>query len=268
MSEKLMGQLLISSQEIGLRLLAAIVVYLVGRFIIKRFLVIVSNWKPLQKKDATVAAFVYEVLHIGLNIILFLSVIGILGIPMASMVTLFASIGLAISMALQGSLGNLASGIMLLLFRPYDVGNTIKMDDYVGVVREIGLFYTTIVAFENHRISIPNSRMMNTPIQNFSREKSRRLDVRVYTHPNEDVAKTLQVLKQAIPNDERILFSPEEPQVYLSAVNKDSLEYIIQLWVKTRNYLPLKIASQELYTKALQAAGIDTPKQFIDSDKK
>ena len=175
--ENFLNWLIGVAQNVGLKLLAAILTWIIGSLIIKLIIKIFPNGKKFEKMDQTVKSFLNSFVSIGLWVILIVCIVAILGVPMASVIAAIASCGVAIGLAMQGSLSNLAGGIMLLLFRPFGVGEFIETSDVSGTVREIGIFYTMLVTGDNKHVTIPNGTMMNNTVINYSREALRRVDM-------------------------------------------------------------------------------------------
>ena len=216
----------------------ALIIFLIGRFVIKKLGQFLPKTPISGKIDPTVRNFFFKTIILCLYLILGISCVSILGIPIASIITLLASAGVAIGLALQGSLSNLAGGIMLLLFRPFRVGNYIKTGTEEGIVQEISIFYTIILSADNKRISIPNGTLMNANIINYSAERFRRVDLVYQLSRDEDVEKIKGYLHSCIQGDELVRKHPE-PFVGLSAVGRDYLEFSIRLWVDTESYWTL-----------------------------
>ena len=145
----------------GSKIVLAIIVFIVGKIIIGKILGMISKSKAMEKMDPSVRSFANNFVKILLYVILVVSIISILGVPMASVIAVLASAGVAVGLALQGALSNLAGGIMLLVFRPFNVGDFIEAAGATGVVREMTLFYTIITTSDNRRITIPNGSLMN-----------------------------------------------------------------------------------------------------------
>ena len=212
----------------------ALIVFLIGRFVIKKLGQFLPKTPISGKIDPTVRNFFFKTIILCLYLILGISCVSILGIPIASIITLLASAGVAV----QGSLSNLAGGIMLLLFRPFRVGNYIKTGTEEGIVQEISIFYTIILSADNKRISIPNGSMMNANIINYSAERFRRVDLVYQLSRDEDVEKIKGYLHSCIKGDELVRKHPE-PFVGLSGVGRDYLEFSLRLWVDTESYWTL-----------------------------
>jgi len=215
------------------KFLLALALFLIGRFIIKKLGHILPKTPISAKIDPTVRNFFFRAIVLCLYLIL-----GISCVSIASVITLLASAGVAVGLALQGSLSNLAGGIMLLLFRPFKVGNYIKSGTDEGTVQEVSIFYTVILSPDNKRISIPNGSLMNANIINYSAECFRRVDLIYQLGRDEDVEKIKGYLESCIQDDELIRKYPE-PFVGLTAVGRDYLEFSIRLWVDTPSYWTL-----------------------------
>ena len=201
------------------------------------------------------------------NIVLFvlyavlgISIIEILGVPMTSVITIIASCGLAIGMSLQGALSNFAGGLMILLFKPFKVGDYIESNGAEGIVKDITIFYTVIVTLDNVRISVPNGDLMNSNISNFSSEKVRRvdLDFKVTNDCDGDFAR--EVLLKAASETDGILHDPE-PFTRLSAVDDDTYIFTVRVWVDADKYWDLYFDILENCSKALNENGIDDPEE-------
>ena len=158
-------------------ILLALVVFLVGRFIIRKLAGWLDKSKVMEKLDPSLHSFLVSFVRIGLYVLLIIAIISILGVPMASVVTVLASAGLAIGMALQGSLANLAGGIMLMIFKPFKVGEYVEAAGASGNVTRITMFYTEITTLDNKRVTVPNGALMNANVTNFSCEPLRRVDL-------------------------------------------------------------------------------------------
>lgn len=191
------------------KLLFALLVFLIGRYCIKKLVSFLPKSRICEKINPTVRPFAIKSVRFVLYFFLGISCISILGIPMASLITLLASAGVAVGLALQGSLSNLAGGIMLLLFRPFQVHDYIKSGTDEGTVQEVSVFYTIILSPDNKKISIPNGNLMNSNIINYSSEALRRVDLSFSVAREEDPEKVEKALKTAVEGDNRILHKPE-----------------------------------------------------------
>ena len=217
------------------KLLFALVVSLIGRYCIKKLVSFLPKSRICEKINPTVRPFAIKSVRFVLYFFLGISCISILGIPMASLITLLASAGVAVGLALQGSLSNLAGGIMLLLFRPFQVHDYIKSGTDEGTVQEVSVFYTIILSPDNKKISIPNGNLMNSNIINYSSEALRRVDLSFSVAREEDPEKVEKALKTAVEGDNRILHKPEA-FFGITEIKNDALCFSIRVWVENKRY--------------------------------
>ena len=217
------------------KLLFALLVFLIGRYCIKKLVSFLPKSRICEKINPTVRPFAIKIVRFVLYFFLGISCISILGIPMASLITLLASAGVAVGLALQGSLSNLAGGIMLLLFRPFQVHDYIKSGTDEGTVQEVSVFYTIILSPDNKKISIPNGNLMNSNIINYSSEALRRVDLSFSVAREEDPEKVEKALKTAAEGDNRILHKPEA-FFGITEIKNDALCFSIRVWVENKRY--------------------------------
>ena len=217
------------------KLLFALLVFLIGRYCIKKLVSFLPKSRICEKINPTVRPFDIKSVSFVLYFFLGISCISILGIPMASLITLLASAGVAVGLALQGSLSNLAGGIMLLLFRPFQVHDYIKSGTDEGTVQEVSVFYTIILSPDNKKISIPNGNLMNSNIINYSSEALRRVDLSFSVAREEDPEKVEKALKTAVEGDNRILHKPEA-FFGITEIKNDALCFSIRVWVENKRY--------------------------------
>ena len=244
----------------GGKLLLAIVVLVIGLLGIKSVKKMLNKVLNKDSIDSTLQVVIKNIVVIVLDAILVISVIEILGVPMTSVMAIIASCGLAIGMSLQGALANFAGGLMILMFKPFKVGDYIESNGSEGVVKDITIFYTVIVTLDNIRISVPNGDLMNSNISNYSSEKVRRvdLDFKVTNDCDEDFAR--EVLLKAASETEGILHDPE-PFTRLSAVDDDTYIFTVRVWVDADKYWDLYFDILENCSKALNENGIDDPEE-------
>ena len=217
------------------KLLFALLVFLIGRYCIKKLVSFLPKSRICEKINPTVRPFAIKSVRFVLYFFLGISCISILGIPMASLITLLASAGVAVGLALQGSLSNLAGGIMLLLFRPFQVHDYIKSGTDEGTVQEVSVFYTIILSPDNKKISIPNGNLMNSNIINYSSEALRRVDLSFSVAREEDPEKVEKALKTAVAGDNRIMHKPEA-FFGITEIKNDALCFSIRVWVENKRY--------------------------------
>ena len=217
------------------KLLFALLVFLIGRYCIKKLVSFLPKSRICEKINPTVRPFAIKSVRFVLYFFLGISCISILGIPMASLITLLASAGVAVGLALQGSLSNLAGGIMLLLFRPFQVHDYIKSGTDEGTVQEVSVFYTIILSPDNKKISIPNGNLMNSNIINYSSEALRRVDLTFSVAREENPERVEKALKTAVEGDNRILHKPEA-FFGITEIKNDALCFSIRVWVENKRY--------------------------------
>ena len=198
--EKLLDKLNDLWVDAGIKLIYVIIILFVGGKIIKLITKLITKSKGFNKLDKSVSSFLLSFIKITLNILLFITIAGIIGIPSTSIITLLGSAGVAIGLAMQGGLSNIAGGLIILIFKPFKVGDFIDTHTDSGTVKSISLFYTTLTTIDNRTVSIPNGSLANSSSVNFSNEKERRLDIDIdvsYNNRIDDVKKSINnVLKK------------------------------------------------------------------------
>jgi len=247
----------------GGKLLAAILVFVIGTLLIKLLMKILRKKKIGKHGDPTVHRFVLNLVKTALYIVLAVTVVAILGVPMASMVALIASAGVAIGLALQGSLSNLAGGIMILLFKPFKVGDYIEAAGETGTVNEISVMYTEILTLDNKRITIPNGSITNSVIENYSSEATRRVDLTFNTAYSNDVEKVKEVIMGVVEKHPAALKTPA-PFVRLSGHKESSLEYTVRIWCNSADYWDVYFDTMENVKKAFDENNIQIPYSQLD----
>jgi small conductance mechanosensitive channel len=236
----------------------ALVVLIVGIFIIRTIINVLQNNTVLAKIDPTVKNFALSATRIGLYAVLFIAVIGILGVPMASVITVLASAGLAVGLALQGTLSNLAGGVMLLILRPFNVGDYVAASGAEGTIKEVNLFYTIFVTVDAKVITVPNSSIMAATITNFSRENLRRVDLSFNVAKTEEPKKIQSLLLAGIEENALVLKDPA-PFARLSGATNEAASYSVRAWVKNEDYWTVYFDLTQSLTERLAAASVEGP---------
>jgi small conductance mechanosensitive channel len=219
----------------GERILIALVVFLIGRFLISLLKKLVVQMMEKRHVDAGIKSFVKSLVSITLTILLIVSVVGALGIETMSFAALLASAGVAIGMALSGNLQNFAGGLIILLFKPYKVGDWIESQGVSGTVKEIQIFHTILITGDNKVIYVPNGSLSSGVVVNYSDQQTRRVEWIVGIDYGEDYEKVQQVIKEILASDDRILLDPA-PFVALHALDASSVNVIVRVWVKSADY--------------------------------
>ncbi|MDD4543328.1 MAG: mechanosensitive ion channel [Clostridia bacterium] len=261
--QKLWDTLIELSATVGLRILLAIAVLVVGLLLIKYIVKAIVKSKGFNKIDKTVQIFTKSALSITLKILLIVSVIGILGVPLTSIIAVLASAGLAIGLALQGALSNFAGGIMILIFRPFRVGDFIDNGTHMGTVDSITIFYTKLLTIDNKLITIPNSTMTSASVTNFSAKEKRRVDFKFTASYTNDVDKVNNILLE-IANNHPMVNQDPPVMAKLFAHGDNSLEYILRAWVDAPNYWDVYFDITEQVKKEFDKQGIEIPYPQMD----
>ena len=264
--ERMLEKLTDVGVNVGLKLLLAIVVYIAGRFIIKRIVKGLGKLRSFKSIDATAAGYIITFVKAALYIVLVVSIVALLGVPMSSVIAVIASAGVAIGLALQGALSNIAGGIMLLIFRPFSVGDYIVAGGEEGTVRKISLVYTVLTTIDNRRVSIPNGSLMNSTISNASAEPLRRVDLNFDIAGSEDADKVEGILRDVVARSDKALEDPA-PQVLITAGVPGGLTYTVRTWVKTADYWDEFGYLMKEIPAALNKAGVARPATPISVNK-
>ena len=263
MLENFLNWLIGVAQNVGLKLLAALLTWIVGSLIIKGILKLFPNGKRFSKMDPTVKSFLNSFVNIGLWIILIVCIIAILGVPMASVVAAIASCGVAIGLAMQGSLSNLAGGIMLLLFRPFSVGEFIETSGVMGTVNEIGIFYTLLITVDNKHVTIPNGSMMNNTVINYSREDLRRVDMDFCITYESDSEKACEIAKR-VASAHADVKTDKEVFARVTSLGESAVVVTVRVWAEADNYWGVKFDLTTEIRKALGAEGVSCAYPHMD----
>lgn len=262
-SEKILDFLFELITSFGLKILASVVVLFIGSKLIKFVKKWVKNSAKLEKIDMGVRTFLSSFLGITLYAILFISIAMILGIPTTSFITALASCGVAIGLALQGALGNLAGGIMILIFKPFKVGDYINTASASGTVSNISIMYTILSTPDNKTITIPNGTITNSVIENYSSSEKRRVDLVFTTGYDCDIDKVKEVLLNVAKKHEKVLKDPN-PFARLTKHGDSSLEYTIRVWCNASDYWDVYFDLMENVKKEFDLNNISIPYPQMD----
>ncbi len=261
--ENVLSYLLELATSFGVKLLAAIVIFFVGSKLIKKIKKFIKGSPKLDKLDASLRSFLGNFSGIALYTLLFITVAMILGIPTTSFLTVLASLGVAIGLALQGALSNFAGGIMILLFKPFKVGDYIEASGEAGTVAEISVVYTVILTLDNKRVTIPNGTLTNSVIENYSAEPLRRVDLTFNASYKNDVDEVKEVISVVVKAHSKVLKTPEA-FIRLTKHNENGLEYTVRAWCKNEDYWTVYMDLMENVKKAFDYKGIEIPYPQLD----
>ena len=244
--------------DAGGRLLGALIVFIVGRFLVSFLNRMVARLMARRKVEASVQKFVKSLVNILLTVLLIVAVVSKLGVETTSFAALLASAGVAIGMALSGNLSNFAGGLIVLLLRPYKVGDWIEAQGVSGTVREIQIFHTILTTGDNRVIYIPNGALSSGTVINYSREDTRRVEWIIGVEYGENFDKVESTVRRIIAADPRVLPTPE-PFVALHALDASSVNVVIRLWVKKDDYWPVYFDLNKNIYAVFNEEGIDFP---------
>ena len=219
----------------GGRIIGAIIIFVVGRFLISFIKKLLAKILSKRQIEPSIQSFVKSLVNILLTILLIIAVIGKLGVETTSFAALLASAGVAIGMALSGNLQNFAGGLIVLLFRPFKVGDWIESQGVSGTVREIQIFHTILTTADNKVIYIPNGALSSGTVTNYSRENTRRVDWIIGVEYGENYDKVESTVRRILAADKRILNTPE-PFIALHALDASSVNVVIRVWVNSADY--------------------------------
>lgn len=249
--------------NIGLTIILVLVVWYVGRWIIGRIKKVMDNVFEKRKVDLSLRTFLQSLVSITLNILLIITIIGILDLPTTSFIALFASAGLAVGMALSGTLQNFAGGVMLLLLKPYKVGDFIEAQGQSGTVKSIQLFNTIITTPDNKTIIIPNGPISTGIINNYSTQSRRRIEWMVGINYGDDFEKARGIIQGLLEADTRILHD-KGLTIEIKELGESSVNIVVRAWSKAGDYWPVYFDINAKIYKTLPEKGIEFPYNHLD----
>lgn len=267
-TNELIGDLLDKALTFGLKLLAAFVIYFIGAWLIRKVKAIIARVFEKKGTDPGIASFTQSIVSITLTIMLIITTVGTLGIDTTSLAALLAGGGMAIGMALNGTVQNFAGGIMLLIFRPFKAGDFIEAQGYSGTVREVTITSTKLSTPDNRVIVIPNGILSNGTINNYSHMQMRRLDLTVDVEYGSESEHVKNLLYSLIMSDTRTLTAssgaPADPFVALASLRDSSIQFVARIWVKSEDYWGLNFDLIEKIYNELPKNGIQFPYPKLD----
>lgn len=256
--QKTLDKLVELGSEYGLKVIGALVIWIIGSWIIKKLMKAVHRLMTKSGYDESLKRFLSNLIAVVLKVLLILAILGNLGVETTSFAAILAAAGLAIGMALQGSLGNFAGGVMLMIFKPFKIGDLIEAQGELGVVKEIEIFTTKIVTPENKLVIIPNGALSNGNITNYSEEGMLEIRHTIGVSYDADIKQTKDVLMNVLTSQEKVLSDPA-PTINVAALGESSVDFAVRPWVKTEHYWDVYFDTLEQAKIALDAAGIEIP---------
>lgn len=247
----------------GTHLIFAILIFIIGKLVVKGVVKIVSKLLEKAKIEAMLINFITSILHALLLLFVVIAALSQLGIDTTSLVALVGAAGIAIGLALKDSLQNFASGVMLIVFKPFQVGHFVEAAGVMGTIESIGIFSTQIKTGDNKTIIIPNGNLYKDTIINYSAKPTRRVDMVFGIGYDDDIALAKSILVELLEADDRVLTDPA-PIVNVAQLGASSIDFNVRPWVKSSDYWPVLWDMNEKVKQAFDAAGIGIPYPQMD----
>jgi small conductance mechanosensitive channel len=242
----------------GLKIVGALVIFIIGRWIAKFIKRLLTRLMTKREVDATLVPFMANIIYFLLMAFVIIAAISQLGVQTTSFIAILGAAGLAIGLALQGSLSNFAAGVLMIIFRPFKVGDYIEGGGTSGVVENISVFVTNLKTPDNKAVIVPNAAMMGGNITNYSTKEIRRVDMTAGIGYGDDIDKARKVLNGILAADERILKDPA-PTVAVVELADSSVNFVVRPWVKTADYWAVYFDVTEQIKKRFDSEGVSIP---------
>ena len=256
--EEMLPKLAEAGTQYGLLALKALLIFIIGRWVAKIVAGLLNRLMKRGGMDDMLRKFLRNIIYALLLAFVVIAAISALGIQTASLVAVIGAAGLAVGLALQGSLSNFAAGVLMIIFRPYKIGDLVQVAGTEGFVEEVDVFTTTLRTPDKTKIIIPNGQIMNDQITNYTESEHRRLDLVVGIGYGDDIDKARRVLLDAGSQSKYVLDAPK-PSVTVAELGDSSVNLAVRPWIKSETYAPASHEVTERIKKALDAAGISIP---------
>ncbi|MBL3676867.1 MAG: mechanosensitive ion channel [Alphaproteobacteria bacterium] len=256
--EQILGALTTWATEYGLRVIGAIVLLVIGRMAAGVIKGVVRRGLEKASVDATLVPFLSKGVYYLVQAVVVIAVLNLFGVQTASLVAVLGAAGLAVGLAMQGTLSNFAAGVMLLIFRPFKVGDFIDASGTMGSVEEIGIFATTLKSPDNVKIILSNAQVYGSTIKNFNGYDTRRIDLVAGISYDDNIQVALDTLHKVIAADDRVLAEPA-PQIAVSNLGDSSVDIVVRPWCKGSDYWALRFDLTRAIKEELEAAGCSIP---------
>jgi len=245
------------------KVVGAILTLVIGFWIVGRLTNIVRKQLGRSKMDASVQPFLVSLVSVGLKVLVLLSVASMFGIQTTSFIAIFSALAFAVGIALQGSLGNFASGVLILTFKPYRVGDLVDLNGHIGHVREIQVFNTHLITLDNRRIIIPNGMITSNVITNISGQGTMGVDMTFGIGYSDDIDKARSIIEKVAADCPQVLDDPK-PLIAVSAHADSSINFLVRPWCKSGDYWPVYYYMHEHVKKEFDNAGVGIPFPQMD----
>ncbi|MEZ9265161.1 small-conductance mechanosensitive channel MscS [Vibrio splendidus] len=249
--------------QYGVNIISALIILFIGNLIVKAVANSVSKVLQKKKMDRAVVEFVHGLVRYLLFVIVLIAALGRLGVQTASVVAVIGAAGLAIGLALQGSLSNFAAGVLIVAFRPFKSGDYVEIGGVAGSVDSIQIFQTVLTTPDNKMVVVPNGSVIGSPITNYSRHDTRRIDLMIGVSYNADLQKTKALLTKICESDERVLKEPGV-QVGVHTLADSSVNFVVRPWVSTAEYWNVYFDLMQAIKEGLDNEGIEIPFPQVD----
>ncbi|MFH2092930.1 MAG: mechanosensitive ion channel domain-containing protein [Pseudomonadota bacterium] len=256
--DKAIDMLTLWATTYSVKIIAALIIFIIGKWLARKITSLITKLMEKSNVDITLTKFLDNILYYTLMIVVILAAAGQLGINTTSFLTIVGAAGLAVGLALKDSLSNFASGVMLILFRPYRVGDVVTAGGVTGGVAEIALFNTTLNTPDNQRVIVPNSSITSNVITNVTANPTRRVDLVIGISYDDDIKKAKDILESIIKEDSRVLDTPAY-KIAVSELADSSVNIVVRPWVKTTEYWDVYFDLTEKIKTTFDAQGITIP---------
>ncbi|MFI3320867.1 MAG: mechanosensitive ion channel domain-containing protein [Rikenellaceae bacterium] len=266
-SDEIVSWLTSSVLSVGSKIVLALIIYIVGAWVIKRIIGMMKRVMEARSVEVSLSSFLISLVNITLMIFLIFTIVGVLGINTSSFLALFASAGLAIGMALSGTLQNFAGGVLILFLKPFKIGDFIEAQGFSGTVKEISLFSTLLNTPDNKMVIIPNGSLSNNTINNYSKESTRCISWVIGVSYGTDAKKVTEVVSSILDNHPLVL-QDKVKLVEITTLNDSSVDFIIKAWCESSNYWALNFDIYRKIYDTFNAEGIEFPFPQVDVNLK
>ncbi len=256
--EKIVDTITVWATTYSVKIIAALLVFIIGKWLARKISILVKKILEKNKVDVTLVHFLEGIIYYALLILVLIAAAGQLGINTTSFLTIVGAAGLAIGLALKDSLSNFASGVMLILFRPFKVGDYVTIAGVSGTVQRIDIFNTILHTVDNQKLIVPNSGVTGNIITNVTANNTRRIDLVIGISYSDDIPKAKQVLEDIIKSEERVLEIPK-PTIAVSELADSSVNLVVRPWVKTSDYWDVYFALTEKIKLTFDEKGVSFP---------
>ncbi|WP_108658416.1 mechanosensitive ion channel family protein [Acuticoccus kandeliae] len=243
----------------GVSILAGILLLVIGWWIVRRITAAITAWMARSDRlDPIVESFLASLIHYGLLVLLFIIALNLMGVQTTSLIAILGAASLAIGLALQGSLTSLAAGMMIIIMRPFKIGDYIEVSGHAGTVKSITLFLTELATYDNVQKLMPNSQVWGATVTNYSVYATRLLDIAVSIDYDDSIDDALKALREIADSDERVLAEPA-PNAFVSDMGESSVDLTLRIWVSASDYWEAKRGLTKRAKEEIEARGMSIP---------